>query len=319
MIGSWQVREQSSDIENPTGVLTPDDENAPSDLSNSTRSPKQEEVTPASPALEPELLKKLLEIEARFQAQLQAAKIEIKPPDFSLPTEEFKGPRRADATTVWNRIRSRYEYAAKVNELSAKFGRIQPIVSDLKTLGEWFHASASVKRHLAFFHWLTGSRQEAIKCYRDAALTTQDPSDWYNVAALALQDAQEELACYGLEQFFHRTPLPEAMNAWYVYIRLLMKFFNYSALGALCKNKEANLSKDEACVLSETSIYILKVSGQDQAAADLAREWLAGQPPNPLILTALEQLDSQPDEGYQKVVSSLGEGKKSTKKTSLSK
>lgn len=316
MIGAWQVQGKVSSEENPTESATPDDKDAPTNLASDAQAPRQRETRTTSPSVEPELLKKLLEIEARFQVQLQAAKIEIKPPDFSLPAEEFKGPRKTEATTVWNRLRSRYEYAAKVNELSAKFGRIQPILSELKTLSEWFPASTGVKRHLAFFYFLAGHRQEAIKCYQETALAAQEAPDWYNVAALALQIGQEELACYGLEQFFHRTPITRAMSTWYVYVRLLMKFSNYSALATLCKSKEGGLSQDEANLVLETSVYLLKVSGQDQAAADMTREWLAGQPPIPLILTALEQFTLQPSESYQKLVSSLTEQKEPAKKPS---
>ena len=96
-----------------------------------------------------------------------------------------------DILTIWNRIKDKYEYAVKINELSVKFGRIQPIINDLRSLASWFPTSASVKRHLAYFYWLSGNQGEAIKYYRDIALTFKNTWDWFNTAVLAFNEGQE--------------------------------------------------------------------------------------------------------------------------------
>src|SRR5712692_4219585 len=51
------------------------------------------------------VLKRWYEIEARFSTKIQAAKIEVQSPDFSIPTEELKGQRQREAITEWGRIK----------------------------------------------------------------------------------------------------------------------------------------------------------------------------------------------------------------------
>jgi hypothetical protein len=70
--------------------------------------------------------------------------VQVKAPDFVFPANEIKGKHSAGALTAWNCIKDKYQYAEKVNELSAKFGRIQPLVHELASLSEQFPHSASI-------------------------------------------------------------------------------------------------------------------------------------------------------------------------------
>jgi hypothetical protein len=86
-----------------------------------------------------------------------------------------------------------------MNELGVKFGRIQPLATELRGLAGRFPNSAAVKRHLAYLLWLLGKPHEAMNLYKEAALASRDTRDWHNVAVLALQLQQRELAvprCY---------------------------------------------------------------------------------------------------------------------------
>ena len=157
----------------------------------------EEQVSPST-NFQPEIFKKLIEIEARFNAQIQTSEIELKPPDFNFPADELVGWQNTDVAAVWIRIKNKYEYAQKINELSAKFGRIQPIVNELKSLTERFPTSLGLKRHLAYFYSLSGNWSEAIQDYQQAAISSQEADDWFNVAAVALKSSKEELDCYSL-------------------------------------------------------------------------------------------------------------------------
>ncbi len=176
---------------------------------------------------------------------------------------------------------------------------------ELKTLAERFPNSTSVKRHLAYFCWLMGNRRESLTLYREAAVASGDAWDWHNVAVVALMEGQEELACHGLEQFFGRIPIPDAIGAWYLYVQLLKKLSNYSLLNSLGKIEGRNFSEEEGRILIETSIYLLKITGNEELAARLTHQWLAGQAPTPLAFEAFSHFDDQPSETYQKLVSRL--------------
>ncbi len=257
---------------------------------------------------QPEVIKKLLEIEARLEAQLGVAAVQdVKAPDFTFPSDEIKGKQSTDAHTVWTRIREKYSYAIKINELSAKFGRIQPIVNELKTLAERFPNSTSVKRLLAYFSWLMGNQRESLTLYQEAAVASIDAWDWYNVAVVALMEGQEELSCYGLEQFFGRIPITDAVGAWYLYVQLLKNLSNYSILNNLGKIEGRNFSEEEGRILLETGIYLLKTTGNEKLAARLTQQWLAGQAPIPLAFEAFSRFNEQPSSNYQRLVAEMAE------------
>jgi hypothetical protein len=113
MIGTWRV---------PRGA----------GLETQEHTPIPEPASTPPPALSPpdladqETIKRLLEIEARFQVrQQQVSFIQIKVPDFVFPANEMQGKQSANALTIWNRVKNKYEYAEKINELS--FATVQKI------------------------------------------------------------------------------------------------------------------------------------------------------------------------------------------------
>lgn len=304
MIGTWRVAE---------GLGSKEDEPVPPPVNevptpSSILAPDISPARPSSPKIDdPAIAKKLLEIEARFQAKAQAASIHVKAPGFVFPANEIKGKHTTEASVVWNRVKDKYQYAEKINELSAKFGRIQPLVNELKSLAERFPDSATVKRHLAYFYWLLGSRQEALDIYKNTSLNSKDAWDWYNVAALALLDGQEELACYGLEQVFNTVPLTEVQEAWYLYVRLLKDHSTYQALNTLGKNKSQHSSDKEREILLETGIYLLITAGDEQVATELIHKWYDGHPLLDLAVNAFTCLGGLPSEGYKQIAAQLTE------------
>jgi tetratricopeptide (TPR) repeat protein len=169
MIGLWEILEE--EIAKPEQEVEEKPVAKEEKWGNQSAEIPREQVLPSSD-LQLEGFKKLAEIEGHFQARLQNAKIELKAPNFEAPSDEIRDWQKLDAARVWNRIKDRYEYAQKINELSARFGRIQPMASDLKRLMERFPASSGLKRHLAYLYSLLGNHQEAIQCYQDAVISS---------------------------------------------------------------------------------------------------------------------------------------------------
>ena len=265
-----------------------------------------------STSTEQEALRKLIEVEARFQAQLQTSKIEIIPPNFAVSQEELRGPYQKKATEICARIKNRFEYAVKINELSGKFGRIQPIIHDLESLTQWFPTSPSIKRQLAHLYLLSGSLRKSVQCYKDAAVASQTRDDWYNVAAIALEEHSEELVCYGLEQYYNHARATDDLNAWHVFIRFVHKFSNYSALSDYLKAPQRTFSQSEENLVWETALYLLQATKKDRTATEFVQRWLRGESPKEIAFEAFQKLNSSnsPSDSYQRTVSELSVSEK---------
>ncbi len=312
MIGSWEVviskmaktLSGKPDI-TESGSLTPN-------ISTEEVTQADATITPTE-NLQP-VLKKLIEIEARFEAQLQTAQIELEEPDFSLPTFAVsKRSRQKEVEGIWNRISNRYQYAKKINELSKKFGRIQSIVIELESLAELLPNSATVKRHLAYCYFLAGREKDAFNCYKMTAILSREAIDWYNLAVIALRGGENLIATHALEQLFLQRAITERPNAWYVYINLLKNSGNYPILRSLCENIRRDQIEQELVLLLETSIFLLKSIEKDTIATDLTRRWLEERVSLQLVLEAVKNLEGQPDEAYRKVVEEFLESKDSPK------
>ena len=127
----------------------------------------------------------------------------MEPPDFTFPAKELTGWQNTGVAGKWLQIKNKYENAQRINELSTKFGRIQPLLIEVKSLVRRFPNSPSLKRVTAYFHAVSDDWQEAIQIHKEVAITSEDANDWFNVAVSALNLNKKELACYSLEKFFY--------------------------------------------------------------------------------------------------------------------
>ncbi len=289
----------------------PLDENHSDTLTAEEKSKADQSVKPSSPvpsSAEIETEKKMVEIETRFQAKCQSAKIELKEPDFKFPQEDLKDlndSQKKEATKVWNRIRDKYQYAKKNNELSATFGRIQPIITELQNLANRYRSSASIKRHLAYFYTLSGNQEEALKYYRETAIFSQNGTDWYNLAVVAKKTENEELACYSLGQVFQRLPVTDDIDAWYLYVRLLLKFNSHRELSQICQTEYRKISQEETSLLLETGVYLLKMADRETTAKEALQEVIAGEISISFLQKTLNIIDLQPTKNYQSVAKEI--------------
>ena len=222
-----------------------------------------------------------------------------------MPDEELRDNQKKDAAKRWDRIRNKYQNAKKINELSSTFGRIQPIVSELKNLANRFRNSAGIKRHLAYLYRLAGKRQDALKFYRETAIQSQDETDWYNLAVVARETENEELACYSLGQVFQRLPITSEPEAWYLYVHLLVKFNGHKDLSQICQTEHRKVSQKETVLLLETVVYLLKMAGQETTAREAVRESLVDEISISFFQRVLKTLNRQPTEDYQSIAEEI--------------
>ena len=195
---------------------------------------------------------------------------------------------------------------SKINETSKKFGRIQHIIKDLETLIQWHPESPNLNRQLAYLYLLSqGSHKSIQGLFQQAATSSQDKSDWYNVATVALKHNSEEWACYGLEQYFLSTRVTDNLDAWHVYIRLICKFDNYVSLNKCLQVSGRLFSPSEERTLLETGIFLLKVLGQELIATDLVQRWLSGKSLKNLVRETFTRFPDQPGERYQQIISEM--------------
>ena len=291
MIGSWRV---PKDVESSPKEQTPATRSVP--------------ISPPEP-FEQETAKKVIEIETRFQTRQQVYSLQIKAPDFVFPSDEIKSKSSVNALTVWNRIKDKYRYAEKINELRSKFWRIQPLVQELTLLAKQFPHSASIKRHLAYFYHLLGNHQESLTLYKGSAIISNDPWDWYNMALKSLTSGKEDLACISLGRFFQIIPNIEALNAWYVYIGLVRKFSDYQTIRDIALKRVTSATEREIELLQETGIYLLLATGDKSSAIDITRRWIKGDALHSLVQDSFARLQGQPDETYRRLISEFVEQK----------
>lgn len=256
-----------------------------------------------------DISKIMIEVDARFRAQLETATIRVSPPNFDsrLPVDLAESARVA-----WGRIADRYREAVRINELSAKFGRIQPVIRELEMLSAAQPDSATVHSHLAYLYTLSDD-ERARTHYRKAAFIVDAPIHWLNFSAASLSDTAE-VACYGLRRYFGHTPATENISAWYVFMRLVIRFSAYRDL-AECVRSNRSMPDSAARLIGETIVFLLNTSDDHTTAAQVATQWLTSNRsdtntivPSPSIdeaAGALLQIDRSPTDEYSRVVTYL--------------
>ena len=256
-----------------------------------------ESTDPAN--FEEQASEKLTEIVTQFNIEIEATSIELEPPDFTFPAKELTSWQNTGIAGKWLQIKNKYENAKKIDELSPKFSRIKPLLTELKSLVKRFPNSPSLKRAFAYFYALSDDWQEAIQIYKEVAITSEDANDWFNVAVSALNLNEEELTCYSLQKYFNDVPVTGTLMAWYIYINLLDKFNNLPAFRELCKKDENDVVKNEIEVLLDAAIYLLKKKVATELAIEVVEKRIKGESAESLLKEVCQKLGGQSAEPYR--------------------
>ena len=299
-----------ADVESMDSVLEQDGTPDATDTSTESTDSVPEQITASESAdaniestdpvnFEEQASEQLDEIDKRFKNEIECAKIELKPPDFTFPAKELKGWENTGVRVKWLQIKNKYENAQKINELSAKFGRIQPLLMEVKSLVQRFSNSPSLKRVTAYFYAVSDDWQESIQIYQEVVITSEDFNDWFNVAVSALNLNKEELACYSLEKFFNGVSVIDKPDAWYIYVSLVEKFNNLLAFRELCKKDENVVAKGEIEALLDAAIYLFKKKGTTELATEIVKKRIKGEPTESLLKGVNQKLGGQSTGSYR--------------------
>ena len=302
-----------TDVESVNSIVEQDGTSDPADTNIKLKDSDPEQITASESVdanighvnLEEQASEQLDEIEDRFKNEIECAKIELKPPDFTFPADELKGWQNTDIVAKWLQIKNKYENAQRINELSTKFGRIQPLLIELTPLVRRFPDSLSLKRAFAYFNTLShpDDWQKTIHTYQEVAITSDDPRDWFNVAVSALNLNKKELACYSLEKFFQSVSVIDAPQAWYVYVSLIDKFNNLLAFRELCKKDKNNVVENEIEALLDAAIYLFKKKGTTELATEIIQQRIKGEPAEFLLKEVSQKLGGQSTASYRQFLS----------------
>ena len=286
MIGGWEVLQDIVPPESnvsATDPIIPVQETHPNCNSEQVSGSEDESNTP-SDSNRQEALRITLEVESRFQAKLAASNLDPPSPDFDLSTEKLRGKH---VSSTLDRVKSSYEYAVKVDELGAQFGRIQPLVSELEKLIANYPDSGVITRLLGYFYWLVGDVQKAFEMYSRAARASSSAKDWYCLAVLADKDA---ISCYAFKEVYSRTGVPKDSDAWYVFVNYVAKHRVYSSLADLKGHLENHVSEETGRILLEACLYLLIKSGNRDSATTLASRSTSGEEHKRLVDEAINIL-----------------------------
>jgi tetratricopeptide (TPR) repeat protein len=212
-------------------------------------------------------LQLLREIQVKFDAYINALHLlEPTPFSFEITEDELRSWQKSDAANAWNSAKNKFEYAAKINELSGKFGRIQPIIAQLKTIEARFPRSLSVKRQIAFLDYLSGNFVESIKRYEEISLISKEQRDWRNLAAAALKKEMHELAHLALHNMFQNTDPTFQMPEWYWYVYLSAELGVQYQITRLLRERQVSKTPETDELFLNSILYLMiRTSGSDDA------------------------------------------------------
>jgi cold shock CspA family protein/Flp pilus assembly protein TadD len=252
--------------------------------------------TPATP-INPETIRLLLAVEAKYEARIQVARLEPDKIDFQFPSKEIEEKYRTEAHTAWQNIKSIYDYAVKVQEVDPKHGRTGRFAYQLARLAEQYPEAHTLKRQAAYAAILAEQPQNALELWKKVAIARQTPDEWKNVAAVALTHKADDVACYALTQYYTKAAISEVDPPWVIFVNLVSKFSNYSALLSISRSRSI-FTTEEMNSLFEAGIYLTKLTGQVNLAESYIIKVKDGALSGDLIEEIFRQLPQEPTASY---------------------
>lgn len=249
----------------------------------------------------------LHEIRVRFEARLDALQsIDPDSPDFQIDEEELRSWGKSGASSIWQSAKSKYEYAVKVNELGGKFGRVQPIIAQLKTIEARYPRSLAVKRQISFLNYLSGNLTESIRLLEEVSVASDATIDWQNLAALAIKCEMKELAHLALHRMFLGTEPLEQMPEWYWYIYLSFDLRVQGQVAKLHTERTEDLSSECISFVANSIAFLLLSDSREDDAIKFLQQVDATQ-----SLEYANELFIDPvTSSYQTIVEKLAKPKK---------
>lgn len=259
------------------------------------------EATPTYPI---EVITQVVEIAARFKTAIQQANLEPLSPDFSLPdsiSSMLYSQKKNKMQGEWNRLENQYRNALKVKELS----RLNQIIRGYEQVLKNYPEVSSVARfNMGCLYLKLGQASEALKTFELAASYSREPRIFYNLAAVALRKKDKAKACYALQEFFKFTSISQHLTAWYKFLGLALDSGVVNVLSDLLKQALIKHRSDDAELIVESAIFLLKENDHTDDAhrlmAFLQQRNLEPDGTPELLESMLSQLELEPTEEYNR-------------------
>ena len=251
-----------------------------------------------------EVITQVVEIAARFKTAIQQANLEPLPPDFSLPdsiSSMLYSQKKNKMQGEWNRLENQYKNAIKVKELS----RLNQIIRGYEQILNNYPEVASVARfNMGCLYLALGQASEALKTFALAASYSREPRIFYNLGVVALRKKDTAKACYALQEFFKLTSISLHPTAWYKFLGLALDSGVVNVLSDLLKQALLKHKSDDAQLIVESAIFLLKENDRTDDAhrlmAFLQQRNLEPERTPELLESMLSQIALEPTEEYSR-------------------
>ena len=251
------------------------------------------------PAYQDSVKTKAIEIEIEFRTNIQRSELRPMPVALTMPAEIADLPfsdKRNRMKGAWESIQAKYEYAKRTGERS----RLNQIIDNSRRFVSRYPSLTIARYNLGCMYLELEKLNDAIETFMSAAASDCIPEAFLNLAVASLRKEHKIEAYYALEEFFTQVPLSENIDAWYVYLNLVVEFQAVEGLVKLYERAIESNSNSNIQYLLDSAIYLLKSRGLSNDAYQLILE--TSQPETNLPPKRLEQvlakLNFQPSEAF---------------------
>ena len=250
------------------------------------------------------VITQVVEIAVRFKTAIQQANLKPLPPDFSLPlsiSSLIYSQKKNKMQGEWNKLENQYKHAIKIKELS----RLNQIIRGYEQMLKKYAEISSVARfNMGCLYLDLGQTTEALKTFEVATSHSKEPRIFHNLAAVALQKKDTAKACYALQEFFKLTSISQYLTAWYKFLGLALDSGVVNVLSDLFRQTLLNDRSDDAQLIVESTIFVLKEKDHSDDAhrlmVFLQQKTLKSDSMPELLESMLSQLDLEPTEEYNR-------------------
>jgi tetratricopeptide (TPR) repeat protein len=248
-----------------------------------------------------EAVQKITKLEILYETEIRNTILSVSKPDFETPADikKITYSSISEENKLWINLKNKYDSAVKLGRLLPNSDELRAITNLALSLSEnpKLSDSATIQNYVGYFYYLNKNKVEAIKSYQKSAKLSNKPNEWLNLAAIALEKEENELACLALEKLFLIVSCTEGVyeKAWYKFTELVIKFSAYSSFKTIL---ERGLLKSEYEKIFETICYCLIKSDKKQIVETQFESSLSNDNFKALVSDNLVALPQQPVSTY---------------------
>jgi len=251
-----------------------------------------------------ELDKLIDQFESEVASYPSVLQLKLGSPAFELFSEDKQVDKQA-----WEKIRSQFAYAIKINELGKKFARAQKIKAGLEDQMKRQPFAFSIKLNLAQLLFMMGEREQAILYLQEIALLRSRSNDWLNLASASYECGDEGQTICSLERYLLKEPVSQNGRLWSTYCRLLIKQNGYPNIANMIAAGSDAASDEHWEKVLIVTLYCLTKGGKRALALGLLSEFKNTNKAYEALSTCSENPDIQTCDVLLAIESKLGQRK----------